>query len=114
MKPIKVKIITAPEVIDPETVVVRHITPSAMQRRFTLDEETAIVDQAPTKLKLARDRMLNASYVDLDLDEVVEGVNALGTFLSGIDNPEVPAEKLVTDVPAWVADKLRNGESTEV
>ena len=84
-----------------------------MQRRFTIKEEAAVVDLAPTELKLARERLFNASFIDLDLDEVVEGVTAIATFLATVDNPDVEGTKLVTDEAAWVADKLRDGVGSE-
>lgn len=113
MKNVSITMLSAPAAeLDP--VVVRHITTSAMQRRFTIKEEAAIVDLAPTELKLARDRMLNASFVDLDLQEVIDGVTGIASFLATVDNSAVPGTKLVTDEAAWIADKLRDGADTEV
>jgi len=95
------------------TQVIRHITPSAMQRRFTIEEETALIDHGPTKLKLARERMLNAEYVDLDLAEVSDGINAIVNFLATIPSEEDAEVMVVTDVDNRIAQLLTNGVTTE-
>lgn len=95
------------------TKVIRRITPSAMQRRFTIPEETAIVDLATTALKLARERLLNASYVDLDLAEVATGINAIVNFLAVTPVEEGSEEMIVTDVATRVSELLSNGLAIE-
>tara|TARA_R110002033_G_scaffold171199_1_gene218072 strand:+ start:36346 stop:36708 length:363 start_codon:yes stop_codon:yes gene_type:complete len=61
---------------------IRLITIGAMQSRFTLDEEVAIVDGTDSRAKVFRDRLLNAKCADLDLDELRYGIAYLVNFLS--------------------------------
>jgi hypothetical protein len=65
-----------------EQPAIRLITPGAMQSRFTLDEEVAIVDGTDSRAKVFRDRLLNAKCADLDFDELKYGVAYLVNFLS--------------------------------
>lgn len=65
-----------------EQPAIRLITPGAMQSRFTLDEEVAIVDGTDSRAKVFRDRLLNAKCTDLDFDELKYGVAYLVNFLS--------------------------------
>jgi hypothetical protein len=69
---------------------IRLITTGAMQSRFTLDEEVAIVDGADSRAKIFRDRLLNAKCADLDYDELKYGIAYLVNFLkaAGVLNAE--------------------------
>jgi hypothetical protein len=72
------------EVIIAEKKAVRIITDGAMQSRFTLDEEVAIVDGTDSRAKVLRDRLLNAKCADLDLDELKYGIAYLVNFLKAV------------------------------
>jgi hypothetical protein len=64
-----------------EPAAIRIITTGAMQSRFTLDEEVAIVDGADSRAKIFRDRLLNAKCADLDYGELKYGIAYLVNFL---------------------------------
>ena len=61
------------------TSTVRHITPAAYFRRFTVSEEAAIRTAAKANMELTvlLSRVDSAKFVDLDEDEVAQGLAAL-------------------------------------
>ncbi|NRA49470.1 MAG: hypothetical protein HRU12_10095 [Phaeodactylibacter sp.] len=71
--------------IKQEVLPIRTITTSSMIRRFTVDEETAILDGTDTRAKVIRERMITASYADLDFEELVYGVAYIVNFLNSAD-----------------------------
>jgi len=93
--------------------VVKIITTSALQRRLTLNEEVAIRTQGDETLTVIRERLFNATYVDLELQEVKDGVAGIVAFLATIDDPENPGTMLVTDVEERTSTLLAFGTSNE-
>jgi hypothetical protein len=86
---------------------IRTITTGAMQSRFTLDEEVAIVDGTDSRAKVLRDRLLNAKCVDLDLDELRYGIAYLVNFLSASGVINAPDEVTRTN------ELLQDGTESE-
>mgnify|MGYP003643668921 CR=1 FL=1 len=85
----------------------RNITTGAMQSRFSIIEEVAIVDGTDTFYKVLLSRLLNARYVGLDQLETQEGVAYIVQYLDSIG-----ALALGT-TPSDRADKLLEG-GTEI
>jgi hypothetical protein len=79
------------------TPAIRIITTGAMQSRFTLDEEVAIVDGTDSRAKVLRDRLLNAKCADLDLEELRYGIAYLVNFLSEAGVLNAPDEVTSTN-----------------
>ena len=86
---------------------IRIITTGAMQTRFTLDEEVAIVEGVDTRAKVMRDRLLGAKCADLDLDELQYGIAYLVNYLhlAGVLN--------AIDEVTRTEELLRDGDITE-
>jgi hypothetical protein len=61
---------------------IRIITVSAMQGRFDIDEEVAILDGNDTKSKAFMSRMLNAKNIDLDSQKLSKGLDHVLNFLN--------------------------------
>ena len=61
---------------------IRIITVSAMQGRFDIDEEVAILDGNDTKSKAFMSRMLNAKNIDLDSSKLSKGLDHVLNFLN--------------------------------
>jgi hypothetical protein len=95
------------EVIVVEKKAIRIITTGAMQSRFTLDEEVAIVDGTDSRAKVLRDRLLNAKCADLDLDELRYGIAYLVNFLSASGVINAPDEVTRTN------ELLQDGTESE-
>ncbi|NQY65474.1 MAG: hypothetical protein HRT38_17515 [Alteromonadaceae bacterium] len=53
---------------------ITKITTGAMQRRFTIPEEVAILESSDTTVKVIRDRLLNASHADLKFEDTYFGI----------------------------------------
>lgn len=63
---------------------IRVITTGAMQSRFAVDEEVAIVEGVDARAKVLRDRLLNAKCINLDSDELKYEIAYLVNFLSHV------------------------------
>ena len=82
---------------------IRIISTGAMQRRFTIPEEVAIVsDDAATVIK---SRLMNSSYCDLDFQDTIDGVDYIVNYLV--------TTGLVVDAAARKAELLRDGTKEE-
>lgn len=71
--------------IKPSTSI-RVITTSSLVRRFTIDEETAILDGSDTKAKVIRKRLISAPYADLDFEDLTYGIAYVVNYLDSINS----------------------------
>lgn len=60
---------------------ITKITTGAMQRRFTIPEEVAILEGTDTTAKVIRERLMNASYADLTFEDTYFGVGYICNVL---------------------------------
>ena len=85
------------------TSAIRNITTGAMQSRFTIMEEVAIIDGANSFSKVLLARLMNARYAGLDQTETQEGVAYIVNFLDSVGaidqgvTPSVRVDKLLED-----------------
>jgi hypothetical protein len=92
-----------PVVVEEVLPAIRNITTGAMQSRFTIMEEVAIVDGDNSFSKVLLARLMNARYAGLDQTETQEGVAYIVNFLDlagAIDQgvtPSVRIDKLLED-----------------
>lgn len=77
---------------------IRVITVSAMQNRFEIDEEAAILDGNDTKSKVFMSRLLNAKNINLESERVSKGLDYVLSFLDGegkIHENKTPEERKI-------------------
>lgn len=92
-----------PAVVEEVLPVIRNITTGAMQSRFTIMEEVAIIDGANSFSKVLLARLMNARYAGLDQTETQEGVAYIVNFLDSVGaidqgvTPSVRIDKLLED-----------------
>jgi len=106
---------------DPENVLedpIWRITSGAMQRRFTIEEEAAILDHGPTVLRVVRERLINSVSADVIMPELIEGIHATVDWLSTQDRDVVEGEegygtKIVTDPATRKEELLKWGDEGE-
>ena len=72
------------EFVEP-VVEITTITKGAMQSRFSVSEEVAIIDGTDTYAKVLRERLFNSAYVDLGDIELLQGVGYLVNYLNTIN-----------------------------
>lgn len=93
--------------------VVTIITTSALQRRLTINEEVAVRTQGGEQMAVIRERLFNATYVDLTLQEVKDAIGMIVQFLSTVEDPDAPGNMLVTDIESRGNQLLAFGTSLE-
>lgn len=92
---------------------IRQISTGAMQRRFSIAEESAVEAGNDVTAKVIRSRLLNADFCDLDFTDTQEGLAYIVNYLASVPNPYVQGEMLVTKPSMRLDELLADGQQGE-
>lgn len=92
---------------------VRIITVAAFKRRLFVTERDAVRKTTNEYIEDIYDDLVGSGYVDLDDEDVVQGLGFVLNYLTAIDNFQNPAVKTVLNEVSRLAELLVDGQEHE-